>query len=195
MDRFSFEKEVQKKRDIPVVMHSIWEDLFDNKISPLSVTDQQITLNGTPLNLLKQETDGGCWKTASWDILRKAVEDGVIEIGAHGQTHTPFNWLTEEQLAEELIENKARIIEKLQIPVTACSFPHGLYNDRTITEMEKYFKYGFTNKSINALGDNERMIISRYNVPFQRPNSILSLIKYPFAGKVLRKLGSLTGLY
>ncbi len=189
------EKKVHTKKDIPIAIDWVWEQLFEKKIAPLSLTDDDILLNGTPLSLLKPEKDGGYWKPASWEVLKDAQKGGIIEIGAHGQTHTPFNWLTETQLVNELEENKRQITHKLQIPVTACSFPHGLYDDKTSDIMERYFRYGFANNIVTGGANKERLVISRYNVPFQRPNNIGSLINYPFMGKVLRKFGSITGFY
>jgi hypothetical protein len=41
------------------------------------------------------------WKPASWETLRKACEKGIIEIGGHGKTHTPWSWLNNIELEKE----------------------------------------------------------------------------------------------
>ncbi len=194
-DGFIYEKRVDTKENISPSIDAIWAKLFENKISPLSLTDQQITINSKPLNLFEAEPGGGYWKPVSWEILQQAVKEGTIEIGAHGKTHTPFAWLSKEQLENELNENKEVIEKKLQANVTSCSFPHGSYDANTLSILPEYFTYGFANKMVSTQNKIEKLNITRYNVPFQRPNNIPLLIGYPFLGKVLRKFGSVTGLF
>jgi hypothetical protein len=55
-------------------------------------------------------------------------------------------------------------------------------------------RLGLQNRVTTDVSMKRETCISRYNVPFQRPNSIPSLFSYPLAGKILRKAGSLSGL-
>ena len=194
-DGFSFTQAIHTKSEIPELFDALWMELFQKEINPLSLTHEQVSINGAALNTLKQEPGGGSWKTMPWNLLKKAVDENIIEIGAHGQTHTPFTWLSNEQLISESIKSKEEIFNKLQIVVNSCSFPNGFYNNNTLETLSKHFTYGFTNKMVKNTKGAVKINIARYNVPFQRPNNISSLVTYPLAGRVLRKLGSVTGLF
>jgi peptidoglycan/xylan/chitin deacetylase (PgdA/CDA1 family) len=192
---FWYEKTVNAKEEIATVMGEIWDDVFTKKISPLSFTSEHITLSGHSLDTFKRTGDTGNWQTVPWSELRKACEENIIEIGAHGKTHTPWTWLSDEHLENELFENSRQITEQLGVPVQACSFPHGLYNNKSLEISGKHFKYGFTNRVVNKGKPIERRNIPRYNIPYQRPNNIPLLIGYPFLGKVLRKFGKISGAF
>lgn len=194
-DEFLCEVKAGTKENIPAALDRIWTALFDKKISPLSVTGQQISINGSLLDELAPEPGGGNWKTVSWNILKEAYDSGIIEIGAHGQTHTPFSWLAGQELTNELMNNKKQILDNLQVDATSCSFPHGMADDHSLAVLSQFFTYGFKNNAVVSAGKSEKLNIIRYNVPFQRPNNLSSLIEYPFLGKVLRKAGSVTGLF
>lgn len=189
---FLYKKAVNSKQEIATVMGEVWDNLFEEKISPLSLKSEHITLNGNSLDTFKRTDNTGSWQTAPWSELRKACEENIIEIGAHGKTHTPWTWLSNEQLENELSENARQITEQLGLPVKACSFPHGLYNHQSLEISGKHFEYGFTNRIVNSGKSVTKNDISRYNVPYQRPNNIPLLINHPFLGKVMRKFGKLT---
>ena len=192
---FSFDKEITHGKEAGIVISELWDKLVIENISPLSLGYEHIILNGKTLDTFEKATDPADWKPMSWQLLQEANRDGFIEIGAHGKTHTPFDWLSEKELEQECIESKQQILEHLGIDVTTCSFPHGTYDERTLEIIASHFNYAFTNK----IGKEDRvgvqLAISRYNVPYQRPNSIPSLIRYPFIGKILRKFGYMTKLY
>jgi peptidoglycan/xylan/chitin deacetylase (PgdA/CDA1 family) len=192
---FLFEKKVTKKGDIAMVIGELWDTLFEEKISPLSLTADQILINQKPLTSFVKDASPANWKPVSWDLLRKAFDEGIIEIGAHGQTHTPFSWLTNEALENECDESRRQLLSHFNTPVSSCSFPHGLYDERTANITSKHFKYCFVNNVVINNGLPDKTTISRYNVPYQRPNNIPSLISYPFLGKVLRKFGHLSKWY
>lgn len=192
---FLYEKAVSSKEEIALVVGEIWDNLFKEKISPLSFTPEHITLNGRLLDSLERADNTGSWQTVPWSALRKACEENIIEIGAHGKTHTPWTWLSNEQLENELSENTRQITEQLGLPVKTCSFPHGLYNSQSLEISGKYFEYGFTNRIVNNGKPAEKYNLSRYNVPYQRPNNVPLLLNYPFLGKVLRKFGKMTGAF
>jgi peptidoglycan/xylan/chitin deacetylase (PgdA/CDA1 family) len=192
---FSFEKKVTEKDDIAMVIGELWGKLFEARISPLLLTADQIWINKKPLTSFVKDESPTNWKPVSWDLLRKAFDEGIIEIGAHGQTHTPFTWLSDEALENECEESSQQLRSHFDMPVSSCSFPHGLYDKRTAKITSAYFKYNFTNNVANNSTSPDRVNISRYNVPYQRPNNIASLIGYPFLGRVLRKFGHLSKWY
>jgi peptidoglycan/xylan/chitin deacetylase (PgdA/CDA1 family) len=192
---FLFEKKINTKEEIAIVMGEIWDELFAKKISPLSFTHEQIKLSGSSLAAFTRTDNAGSWQTVPWSELRKACEENIIEIGAHGKTHTPWTWLSNEQLENELAENRRQISEQLGLETRACSFPHGLYSKQSLEISGKHFEYGFANRIVSNGQVIEKFNISRYNVPYQRPNNIQWLIRYPFLGKVLRKFGKVTGTF
>lgn len=191
---FCFEKQVDNKTGISAALNELWNRLFEKKISANSIRANEITLNGVLMSDLPADGNPGYWKPASWDTIQKAHAEGTIDIGAHGKTHSPFSWLTADALEKECLQNKEQIKTHLNTAVSVCTFPHGMYDEKTLAVIGKHYKFAFTNRVIAASLETASCI-SRYNVPFQRPNSIPSLVSYPFAGKVLRKAGAVTGLF
>lgn len=177
---------------INAIMHRIWNDLFEARIAPLLLTSGDIAINGKPLDAVGQPSDTDCWMPASWKMLGEAHGTGLVEIGAHGKTHAPWTWLTTAELEEELVHNKAQIKKKLDIEVTACSYPHGLRNQNTREVVSRHFTYAFAN---NTIGLPDRMNMPRYNVPYQRPNHIPLIIRNAALGNVLRRAGSFSKWY
>lgn len=189
-----FERQVTGKSGINAVLNELWNELFNRKISANSIRANEISLNGVPMNELTDEGNPGYWKPASWETIRAAHLSGIIDIGGHGKTHTPFSWLRADELEQEMAENKKEIQTHLNTEAVVCTFPHGMYDEKTLAVVGKHFTYGFTNRVVPAAVET-RTCLSRYNVPFQRPNSIPSLLSYPFAGKILRKTGAVSGWY
>jgi peptidoglycan/xylan/chitin deacetylase (PgdA/CDA1 family) len=192
---FLYERSANSKTEIATIMGEVWDNLFKEKISPLSLRYEHITLNGKTLDTFKRTDHTSSWQTVPWSALRKACEENVIEIGAHGKTHTPWTWLSDEQLENELLENSLQITAQLDRTVKACSFPHGLCNNESLKISGKHFEYGFANQMVNNDKQVEKYHVPRYNVPYQRPNNIPLLIGYPFLGKVFRKFGKVTGAF
>ena len=192
---FLFNEKITHSKEAGILISALWDKLFLEKTSPLSLGYEHIILNGKTLNSFVKETDPDYWKPMSWQLLLEANRDGLIEIGAHGKTHTPFDWLSAQQLEQECIESKQQVLQHLGIDVTTCSFPHGSYNERLLEIIGSHFNYAFTNKVVEEDRLGIQLAISRFNVPYQRPNSIPSLIRYPFIGKILRKIGYITKLY
>jgi peptidoglycan/xylan/chitin deacetylase (PgdA/CDA1 family) len=194
-ENFSFTRQVNKIAVIPATLHQLWTALFEARVAPLLLKDTDILVNGHSLNDFSVPDKEDCWKPASWQMLAEAHGKGLIEIGAHGRTHAPWTWLPDSELEQELIENKSQIKKHLGIDVTACSYPHGLRDERTVRIVQKHFTYAFgNNPSKNPIGDGP-MNVSRYNVPYQRPNDVSLIIKYNRLGNNLRRIGSLSGFY
>jgi peptidoglycan/xylan/chitin deacetylase (PgdA/CDA1 family) len=191
---FSFEKQVNNKNEISAALTDLWNQLFAKKISANAIRANEIILNGTAMSDLPSEGNPAYWQPASWETIKKVHVEGTIQIGAHGKTHTPFSWLSADELERECIENKEQIAAHLNISVSTCTFPHGMYDETTLSVIDKMYSFGFTNRVL-PMEQEMKNCISRYNVPFQRPNSVPSLLSYPFAGKIFRKAGSVSGLF
>ncbi len=192
---FSYKKSIANKKEIPAVLGEIWNDLFAKKISPNSIQANEICINGRSMDSLPPDANPGYWKPASWKSLRNACEEGTIQIGGHGKTHTAWSWLDATELENEFIANTQQIHQHLNISVNTCTFPFGMYDVKTLDVVRKHYAYGFTNRVLPASNTSDRSCLSRYNVPFQRPNNIPSLISYPLTGSILRKIGGMTQLF
>lgn len=188
---FVFEQHVSKQDELPAMLHRLWSSLLEQKkVAPLVLDDDDIKINNHTLDRYRNDT-GDCWKPASWAMLEEMQRSGLIEYGAHGKTHTPFNWLSANELRFELGQNKKEIAAHLGTDVITCSYPHGLSTPVTRAVTQEYVKYAFANIPVA----DEPSHISRYNVPHQRPNHIPFILRYARLGGLLRRAGSLTRLY
>jgi hypothetical protein len=181
---------VYQKKQIPPVIDAIWNSLFEKKISPVGLAYAAVTIDRRQL---EPAQGSGHWKPMSWEKLKAAVEEGIIEIGGHGHTHTPFEWLTDAALSTEINTNQQWLQKEIKRVATSCSYPHGKTGRDQWNKVAEHYRYAFANTPIP--GNAEPCNLGRYNVPFQRPNSLASLVRYPKGGKWLRKFGSVSGLY
>lgn len=66
------------------------------------------------------------WKHAiSWDMLAELARDPLCEIGAHTVSHPRMSSLQPEAAMAELEQSRARLNERLGIPVEHFAFPYG----------------------------------------------------------------------
>jgi peptidoglycan/xylan/chitin deacetylase (PgdA/CDA1 family) len=193
--KFLYKQMVDHKKQLPGVLAGIWNNLFAEKISPNGIQAHEITINGRSMDSFPSQDNPAYWKPASWESLRSACQDGIIQIGGHGKTHTPWSWLSANELEKEFIENSEQIRLHLNVPVSTCTFPFGMYDEKTLDTVGKHYTYGFTNRVLANGNKLNLSCMSRYNVPFQKPNNIPSLISYPLIGKILRKVGGMTKLF
>lgn len=61
-------------------------------------------------------------------------------IGFHGQTHKPFNNLSNIELRKEIIEGRIILEDIIEKKIIHASYPHGIYNNNII-ELFKYYKF------------------------------------------------------
>jgi peptidoglycan/xylan/chitin deacetylase (PgdA/CDA1 family) len=186
-----WEADVRDKKSMSSFLDGLWTKLLKTKTPPLSLQDDHITINGKTLDHFPVRMQKGCWSTASWQMLSQAYAEGILEIGAHGATHIPWSWLSDEELERELSENRSRILQKLGMEVVSCSYPHGLRNENTKHVVQKYFKYAFANVPVVP---PDHMELSRLHVPYHRPNSLKWLTQYRRQGDIVRKMASAIGL-
>lgn len=62
--------------------------------------------------------------TMVWDELRELAGSG-IEVGSHTLSHAHLTQLTDEELARELSESRARIEDELRRPCRVLAYPYG----------------------------------------------------------------------
>jgi peptidoglycan/xylan/chitin deacetylase (PgdA/CDA1 family) len=65
----------------------------------------------------------------TWEQMRE-MQGAGIEFGSHAKSHRDLRSLSPEQLREELADSRKAMEQNLGAPVTALSYPFGLYNDR-----------------------------------------------------------------
>ena len=72
----------------------------------------------------------------NWDEVRQLAREGV-EIGSHAVSHSRLTECSDEQLMNELRGSKEEIESQLGGPVFSFSYPHGRWNDRVNSALEK----------------------------------------------------------
>jgi peptidoglycan/xylan/chitin deacetylase (PgdA/CDA1 family) len=65
----------------------------------------------------------------TWEQMKEMQGSG-IEFGSHAKSHRDLRSLSPEQLREELADSRKGMEQNLGAPVTALSYPFGLYNER-----------------------------------------------------------------
>jgi peptidoglycan/xylan/chitin deacetylase (PgdA/CDA1 family) len=67
----------------------------------------------------------------SWDEVRRLRDSGLVAIGAHGESHTPFTKLQRPAAFRELKDSAARLRLELAAPVDALAYPNGDHDQTT----------------------------------------------------------------
>lgn len=88
--------------------------------------------------------------------LRELAALPGVTIGSHGATHFPLGACGDEALSEELHGSRCLLEDRLGMPVTAISYPHGSVNRRVV---EAARRAGYT------LGACSRMDINKSRRP------------------------------
>ena len=79
--------------------------------------------------------------------LRELSKLPGVCIGAHGVTHTPFTYLTDSMLTNELLSSKQYLEDVIGKEVTTVSYPHGAVDLRVRNAVKKAgFKIGATSR-------------------------------------------------
>jgi peptidoglycan/xylan/chitin deacetylase (PgdA/CDA1 family) len=76
--------------------------------------------------------------TVSWAEVREMDQAG-LEIGAHTLTHPDLTRLTATQIASEVLESRARIEDRLGVPVSSFAYPFGRYDRRSLELARSHF--------------------------------------------------------
>lgn len=99
----------------------------------------------------------------TWEQVREMSAHG-IDFGSHGKSHNILTQITDEEIAEELMESRDAISRSIGREVYMISYPNGNYNSNIlkITEAAKYI-VGFTCKpGINEIPGNWLMMKRRH---------------------------------
>lgn len=104
--------------------------------------------------------------TLGWDDLRLMMD--VFVVGSHGKSHTPLTRLSLEAAREEIRSSKEILEDRLQVEVTAFSYPRGTPQDFS-SDLEQVvadagYRYCFTTVPGGNRSDAGALRLKRVNV-------------------------------
>lgn len=183
---------VGSRRAARPAISAVWDWCFAHRVAPVQLRSHQVSFDGRPWEPGPANQDRHGWFPATWDALSAAAGSGVLEIGAHGATHTPFSWLSAAERRTELGEARERLESVFGTPVRACSYPHGMHDAAARAAVAEHYDWAFTSVP-HPVGAEPPQELPRFQVPGQRPVWMDAIVRWPFAGRVLRKSASLLG--
>jgi peptidoglycan/xylan/chitin deacetylase (PgdA/CDA1 family) len=178
LDDKRFELQISSRRELSMAFKRLWDFLFEIRFPPLNLAAENVLINGKTWERKKTLEDRYFWFPASWQELRTAAQAGVIEIGSHMVSHTPLTFLSDEEKLFQLEHSRDQLSNVIGVPVTACSYPHGLIDKRTISLSEKIYKWGFTNRPGRVQNNTCCCVAPRYHVPGEAPEYIVSTLRW-----------------
>ena len=105
----------------------------------------------------------------TWDMLEGVAHDPCVEIGAHTVSHPHLAGLSPEEVLHEMTECRARLIERLGVPVRHFAFPYGRATDCGERDFEIARRAGFASASTTKKG-----LVRGGRDPFGLPRNTLN---------------------
>jgi peptidoglycan/xylan/chitin deacetylase (PgdA/CDA1 family) len=173
-------------------LSKLWACCFARRIPPLSLAREWVRFDDRGWRPEPNAQDRHAWFPARWDDIANATRAGVLELGAHGVSHTPWSWLSAKDRRREIGEPRERLRQLAGTGVPACAYPHGLYDDAVRAEVRNSYTWAFTTRGHNV-GQDPHDLLPRFHVPSERPVLMDLVVRWPFAGRLLRKGASLVG--
>ncbi len=171
----------------------LWAWCLDRRVAPVTLAPDSVLLDDRPWTPGPSTRSRDEWFPATWDDIADARRSGTLEIGAHGATHTPWSWLSAAERRREIAEPFERLRSLIGDTVATCSYPHGLYDDDARAELRRHYAYAFTTRG-GIVSDEPVDLLPRFHVPSERPVDMRLIVRWPLAGRVLRKGTSLARL-
>lgn len=115
----------------PSSRHRVFRELYE-RIYPLNdaeksrVLDELATLGSVGRNTRPTH------RALRTDEIIELTRGGLIDIGAHTNTHTPLTSLRPAEQQQEIEGSKVRLEQILSRPVTCFAYPHGLFTAETV---------------------------------------------------------------
>jgi len=178
---------------IPAALADLWAFCFDRRVAPMSLPINSVRFDNRGWEPAQIDQEQHPWFPARWDQLAVAARAGVLEIGAHGVTHTPWSWLSAEERQREIGETRERLQHLTEGGVAACAYPHGMYDEASRAEVRKHYAWAFTTQG-RPVGQDPVDQLPRFHVPSERPVMMDLVVRWPLMGRVLRKGASALGL-
>jgi peptidoglycan/xylan/chitin deacetylase (PgdA/CDA1 family) len=174
-------------------MAQIWSSLFSTRVPPLSLSPDQVMFDGRAWSPNDAWQDRDFWFPSSWSALKQAVAENVLEIGAHGMTHTPWPWLSAEGRTAEVGGTRLRLEAEFGRPVNFCSYPHGMHDATTDEHVSRVYQGAFTNESETVTQRSLTAAMPRIHVPGERPVLMNAILRFKLTGRILRTLAMSVG--
>jgi hypothetical protein len=95
-------------------------------------------------------------------------------------SHVPLPWLSDEEKLFQLNHSREELSNAIDVPITACSYPHGLTDENTISMAKKAYDWSFTIKPGRVNQKTPRNLAPRYHVPGESPLQICKVLKQDF---------------
>lgn len=171
---------------------AVWDWCFAHRVAPVQLRPDQVSFDGRPWQPDPARQDRHVWFPATWDELAAGASAGVLEIAAHGATHTPWSWLSAAERRSEIAEVRERLENIFRTEVRACSYPHGMHDATARAGAAEYYDWAFTSLA-QPVGVAPPHELPRYNVPGERPVWMDAIVRWPLVGRVLRKGASVFG--
>ena len=105
----------------------------------------------------------------TWEMLESVAHDPCVEIGAHTVSHPHLAGLSPEEVLHEMTECRARLIERLGVPVRHFAFPYGRAVDCGKRDFEIARRAGYASASTTRKG-----LIRGGRDPFGLPRNTLN---------------------
>lgn len=188
-----FTSRVGTRAAVPAALAALWDFCFSRRIAPVSLRSASVSFDGRLWEPDPGRQDRHVWFPASWDELAGAARAGVIEIGAHGVSHTPSPWLSEPERRREFGDARDRLRQLTGQDVRACSYPHGQHDAATRADARTYYDWAFTSEA-RPVGAESPDALPRFFVSGWRPVLMNTVVDWPLTGRVLRKGAALMGL-
>lgn len=111
----------------------------------------------------------------SWDQIAQMRQSGLIEFGAHTETHQDLTTLTSDQQTEEISGSKQAIEGHIGAPVIAFNYPSGRYNDAVVQETsDAGYKFAVTTDPGYASLDQNTLRLHRVRIDGDEPLSVFA---------------------
>lgn len=188
IDEHVFTAYVNEKNDISPALNDLWNFLFRLKFPPLQLSAEQVVINGEPWNRSKMIEDPYFWFPSSWDQLKEAAGDGLIEIGSHMISHVPLKWLPREEKLFQLKHSSDILSQRTGQKVLSCSYPHGLIDEETVKFAEDIYKWSFTNRHGRFNEKTRPGLVPRLHVPGDDPMSIKDVLTWGYRASRIKRI-------
>jgi peptidoglycan/xylan/chitin deacetylase (PgdA/CDA1 family) len=111
----------------------------------------------------------------TWGEIAQMRASGLIEFGAHTETHQDLTTLTSDQQTEEISGSKQAIEGHLGSPVIAFDYPSGRYNDAVVEKTAQAgYEFAVTTDPGYASLDQGLLTLHRVRIDGDEPLSMFA---------------------
>ena len=184
-----FDASIRSRSEAARAFASLWSFLMKIRFPPLKLRADHVRIDGSEWDPLGQPPDRQFWYPATWGELRSCVADGVLEVGSHMMSHEPLMWLQPEDQMRQLLESRDMLTEVFGQVVTACSYPHGLADERTEAIAAGIYRWSFNSRRGRINSRTCAAATPRYHVPGEAPKLLMRELAFGRPARWLARLG------